>query len=248
MLVEGPQDIEGLQAIGAVVAEAREAMLAAAAPGISTGELDAIAGKILRGHGARSAPQLAYDFPGITCISVNNEAAHGVPSPKKILQSGDVVNVDVSAELDGYWADTGASKAVGDVPERVHELLRATRTAQREAMNAARSGRALRNVAKTVQEHARRAGFTVIRNLCGHGVGRSIHEEPQVPSVVEPGNSLLLKEGMVLAIEPFFSMGGTMAYEADDGWTLCTDDGSLVAQFEHTVIVTKSDPIIVTAS
>lgn len=248
MQIEGPEDVEGLKAIGRIVGLTRDAMLEAVEPGISTGDLDQIARRMFKEHGARSAPQLAYNFPGATCLSVNDEAAHGIPSPSRVLQSGDLINIDVSAELNGYWADCGASAPVGAVDNRSHELLRATRTAQREAMNAARAGRAMRNVARVVQEHARRAGFTVIANLCGHGVGRSIHEEPQVPSVVEQGNSIILKEGMVLAIEPFLSMGGTMAYEADDGWTLCTDDGSLVAQFEHTIIVTKEDPIILTAT
>jgi methionyl aminopeptidase len=247
MTVDGEDDIRGLRLAGRAVADARDAMLRAIRPGVTTAELDAIARDVLRHHGARSAPQLAYGFPGTTCISVNHEAAHGIPSSTRRLRDGDVVNVDVSAELDGYWADTGASAAVGDATPDIRHLLDATREAQHDGMRAARAGRPLRHIGRAVQRCARRNRLRVIANLCGHGVGRSIHEAPSVPGVEDVRDRTVLWEGLVLAIEPFLSPTATLAVEGDDGWTLTTADGSLAAQFEHTVIVTNGVPIVLTA-
>ena len=246
MTIEDEDDLAGLRRVGRAVAEARDAMLAAVTPGISTGELDRIGMDVLRSHGARSAPQLAVGFPGATCISINDEAAHGIPSATRLLCAGDLVNVDVSAELDGYWADTGASVPVGEVTPLATRLLEATRGAQRDAMDAARAGRPMRHLARAVQRRAHRSGFTVIANLCGHGVGGFLHEPPSVPFVDMPRNDTVLWEGLVLAVEPFLSTGGTMAYEGDDGWTLHTDDGSISAQFEHTMVVTNGKPLVLT--
>jgi methionyl aminopeptidase len=247
MTVDNEEDVAGLERAGRAVADARDAMLAALRPGITTGALDEIARDVLRAHGARSAPQLAYDFPGTTCISVNDEAAHGIPSATRVLRSGDLINVDVSAELDGYWADTGASAAVGEASPLQRKLLEATRGAQRDAMTVARAGRPLRHIGRAVQRRANRHGLRVIANLCGHGVGRHIHEKPSVPSIEFPRDQTVLWEGLVLAIEPFLSPSATHAIEGDDGWTLRTADGSLAAQFEHTVIITNGSPIVLTA-
>jgi len=248
MTVDGDEDVAGLQRAGRAVAQARDAMLAAIEPGMTTGALDAIARHVLRAHGARSAPQLAYGFPGTTCISVNHEAAHGIPSATRVLRAGDIVNVDVSAELDGYWADTGASAPVGPASPAVQHLLDATRSAQADAMDAARAGRPLRHIGRAVQRRAHRSGLRVIANLCGHGVGRHIHESPSVPSIEDARDRTVLWEGLVLAIEPFLSPTASSAVEGDDGWTLCTADRSLVAQFEHTVIVTNGPPIVLTTA
>lgn len=247
MTIDGPEDLEGLQRSGAVVAEARDAMLAAVEPGISTGELDAVGRRVLRSHGARSAPRLAYGFPGSTCISVNDEAAHGIPSTTRILNAGDLVNIDVSAELDGYWTDTGASAAVGEVAPLARRLLDATDEAQRAGMAAARAGRPISRVGRAVERCARRRGFNVVENLCGHGVGRSIHEEPSVPGV-ETRDRQTLWEGLVIAVEPFLTTGSTYAVTDDDGWTLRMTDRCLVAQFEHSIVVTDGAPIVLTAS
>lgn len=248
MTVEDEGELEGLRRAGRAVAEARDAMLAAVEPGVTTGELDVIGRDVLRRHGARSAPRLAYGFPGTTCISVNDEAAHGIPSGTRRLRAGDLVNVDVSAELDGFWADTGASAPVGEVTPQARRLLDATRLAQRDAMAAARAGRPLRHVGRAVQRRARRHGFTVVANLSGHGVGRGIHEEPSVPGIEDPLDRTVLWDGLVLAIEPFLSISARYAVEDADGWTLRTNDGSLVAQFEHTVVVTAGEPLVLTAS
>lgn len=247
MTIENADELDGISAAGRVVAHVRDAMLAAIEPGITTGELDDLAGALLREAGARSAPRLAYGFPGSTCISVNDEAAHGVPSGLRPLRPGDVVNVDVSAELDGYWADTGASAAVGAVTGRVAALLDAARLAQGDAMAAAVAGAPLRHLGRAVERRARRHGFTVVADLGGHGIGRSIHEPPHVPSVEDRRDQTILREGMVLAIEPFLAMGATHTVTAADGWTLLTDNGGPAAQFEHTVVVTDGHPLVLTA-
>ena len=248
MTIDDDDDLAGLRRCGRVVADTRDAMLAAVRPGVSTGELDAVGRHMLRSHGARSAPRLAYRFPGSTCISVNDEAAHGVPSTGRILRDGDVVNIDVSAELDGYWTDTGASVGVGTIAPVAERLLASTRLAQQEAMGAARAGGRMSRIGRAVERRARRDGFSIIETLCGHGVGRHIHEDPSVPSIEDRGDPTLLWEGLVIAIEPFLATGATDVVEADDGWTLRTPDGSLAAQFEHTVVVTKGEPIVLTAS
>ncbi len=246
MTADGEEDVAGLRLAGAAVAYARDTALAAIEPGISTGELDAIARDALASHGAVSAPILAYDFPGHTCISVNDAAAHGIPSMERVLVTGDVVNIDVSAELGGYWADTGASAAVGEATPLVERLLKATKLAQADAMALAKAGRPIRLMGRAVQKRAREYGFTVLENLNGHGVGRFIHEPPEVPSVEHRGDRARLVEGMVIAIEPFLSLSATHAVQDDDGWTLRTNDASLVAQFEHTIIVNKGEPTILT--
>lgn len=246
MSIEGPNDLEMLRRIGAIVAKARDAMLEEVRAGVTTAELDEVGRDVLVANGARSAPQLAYNFPGWTCISVNDELAHGIPSKSKVLREGDLVNVDVSAELEGYWADTGASAPVGTVAPKLRQLLWTTREAQAEAMNAARAGEALNRIGAVVERKAKRNGFRVVRTLGGHGVGRHIHEPPHVSNVFEKRDKTVLWEGLVLTIEPFLTTRATDVVEADDGWTLRTPDGSVGAQFEHTFVVTKDRPIILT--
>lgn len=246
MSINDEQDIEGLKRVGAAVAAARDAMGAHVAPGVTTAELDAIGKEVLDRYGARSAPQLAYGFPGVTCISVNDRIAHGIPSQNCVLSAGDLVNIDVSAELDGYWADSGASFPVGMVSVQANELLRATRLALEDGMSQARAGAPIRNIGRAVERRAKQCGFQVIRNLCGHGVGRNIHEAPSIPNTFDRFDRSVLKAGLVITIEPFLTTGATMAIEDADGWTLRSPDGSLGAQFEHTMIVTGGRPIVVT--
>lgn len=246
MTIDGEDELVGLRAAGRAVAEAREAMLAAVAPGVTTGELDAIGRGVLAAHGAHPAPP-TVGFPAATCVSVNDEAAHGIPSPFRALVAGDLVNVDVSAEVEGYWADTGASMAVGTVTPVARRLLDATRHANRDALAAARAGRPLRNIGRAVERRARRHGFSVVANLCGHSTGRDLWEPPSVPGIEDPDDDTVLWEGLVLAIEPFLSTGATYAFEGDDGWTLRTP-GHLSAQFEHTIVVRKGAPLVLTAA
>lgn len=243
MTIDHDDDLIGLRRAGRAVAEARDAMLAAVAPGVTTAELDAVGREVLDAHGARPAPP-TVGFPAATCVSVNDEAAHGIPSGRA-LRDGDLVNVDVSAELDGYWADTGASRAVGTASLRARQLLDAARLANRDGVAAATAGRPLRHIGRAVERRARRHGFSVLRNLCGHGTGRGLWEPPSVPGVEDRRDTTTLWEGLVLAIEPFLTTGAQWAHEADDGWTLRTP-GHLSAQFEHTVVVTNGAAIVLT--
>jgi methionyl aminopeptidase len=246
MTIDSQEELDALIRAGRVVAEARQAMMGAVSPGTTTGELDAVGREVFRHYGARSAPRVTYRFPGTTCISVNDEAAHGVPSLKRQLQDGDLVNLDVSAELDGYYSDTGISVAVGQVSPLATRLLEATRLAQQDAMSAAQPGAQLRDLGRAVEKRARRHGFRVIKNLNGHGIGRGLHEDPSVPSI-DDGQRMKLREGLVLAIEPFLSVSSDHVVDDEDGWTLRTSDGSLVAQFEHSIVVTKDGPLVLTA-
>jgi methionyl aminopeptidase len=246
MTIDKQEDLDGLIRAGRVVAEAREAMIEGVEPGVTTGELDAVGREVFRRHGARSAPRVTYGFPGSTCISVNDEAAHGIPSITRQLRRGDLVNLDVSAELDGYFSDTGISVAVGEVASIATRLLEATRLAQQDAMEAAQPGARLRDIGRAVQRRARRHGFRVIKNLNGHGIGRGLHESPAVPSI-DGGQRMPLHEGLVLAIEPFLSVSSDHVVDDEDGWTLRTSDRSLVAQFEHSIVVTRGGPLVLTA-
>jgi len=222
-------------------------MLDALEPGMTTAELDALGQTALDSHGARSAPRLVYEFPGATCISVNEEAAHGVPGPR-VLARGDVVNVDVSAELDGYFADTGGTRVVPPSSPDKTRLLHATRVALDEAVKQAKAGNRINAIGKAVERVAKAHRFKVIENLAGHGVGRKLHEAPDsIVGYYEPRDTRVLAEGAVIAIEPFLSTKSTIVEEGADGWTLLGAAGNLSAQFEHTVIVTRRGPIVVTA-
>ena len=245
MTIDSDEELAALKRAGRAVADARDTMVASVSPGVTTGELDAVGREILRRHGARSAPRITYNFPGATCISVNNEAAHGVPSLTKRLRSGDTVNIDVSAELDSYFSDTGVTVPVGGVSNLAARLLNATQLAQLDAMEAARAGNTLRDIGRAVQSRARRHGFRVIKNLYGHGIGRGLHEEPSVPSF-DDRQRLALWEGLVLAVEPFLSVSANFVVDGPGGWTLSTEDGSRVAQFEHTMVVTNGEPLVLT--
>ena len=245
MTAKSPADIAALRAIGRIVRAVFERMKRAATAGVTTAELDAIGADELERRGARSAPQLWYRFPGATCISVNEEAAHGIPGARR-LDDGDMVNIDVSAEMNGYVADMGESFVVGTASPEQTKLLAATRRAVDDAIDAMRAGRALNVIGRAVEKVAGETGYKIVRNLGSHGVGRSLHEEPSYVPVYNPLDRRKLTDGMVLTIEPFFTTGRPIVEEANDGWTLMCSPGAMVAQFEHTVIVTKSRPIIVT--
>jgi methionyl aminopeptidase len=246
MTIESQQDIEGLQRVGRIVAQVLQRMLDALEPGMTTAELDALGERWLAEAGARSAPRLAYDFPGATCISINEEAAHGIPGAR-VIRAGDLVNVDVSAELDGYFADTGGTRAVPPVTQVQTRLCHATRTALANAMRHARAGAPLAGIGRAIEQTARAHRFRVIRNLAGHGVGRSLHEEPkEIVGYHEPRDTRVLREGMVIAVEPFLSTRSTEVSEAADGWTLVGAPGNLSAQYEHTMIITRGAPLVVT--
>jgi methionyl aminopeptidase len=246
MTIESQSDIIALQRIGRIVSIVLHRMLDSVEPGMTTAELDAIGARMLAEFGAQSAPQLAYDFPGATCISVNEQAAHGVPGGR-IIKAGDLVNVDVSAELDGYFADTGGTCVVPPGTPVKTKLCHATRLALDEAIKVARAGQPLNRIGGAIERVARTHGLRIIENLGGHGVGRAIHEEPEhILGFHDPRDRRVLKEGMVIAIEPFLSTRSRIVTEADDGWTLVGAPGNLSAQFEHTLIITRGEPIVVT--
>jgi methionyl aminopeptidase len=246
MTVENQADIDGILNTGRVVAQVRDAMLAAVEPGMTTAELDRLGAGLLDSFGARSAPRVTYDFPGATCISINEEAAHGIPGPR-VIQPGDVVNIDVSAELDGYFADTGGTTVVPPTTALKTRLCETTRLALRHALAQVRAGALINRIGQAVERTATAHGFRVIRNLGGHGVGRGLHEQPDgILSFCDTRDTRRLKQGQVLAIEPFLSTRSRYVSEARDGWTLLCDPGNLSAQFEHTVIVTQGAPIIAT--
>lgn len=246
MTIETEDDVVALKRIGRIVSRVLHAMLDAAEPGMTTLELDALGGQLLERHGARSAPRLTYDFPGATCISINEEAAHGVPG-SRVIRAGDVLNVDVSAELDGYFADTGGTRVVPPSNPQKTRLCHATRTALTEAMKQARAGQPINGIGAAIQRTAKTYGFRVIENLGSHGVGRALHEAPEhIPGYFDLTDGRLLEEGMVITIEPFLSTKSRVVTETSDGWTLVGARGNLSAQYEHTMIITRGQPIVVT--
>jgi methionyl aminopeptidase len=247
MTVDTDADLQGLKAAGRVVANCLVHMQRTAEPGMTTRELDAVGAAYLAHHGAISAPIKTYDFPGATCISVNEEVAHGVPGDR-VLHRGDLINVDVSAELNGYIGDTGGSFVLGADPTDVQRrIMDAARRARDEAIETVRAGRELRWIGRTVERVARETGFTVIRNLGSHGVGRRLHEEPSfIPGFEDPKDDRVFHEGMVITVEPFLTNGKSMVREARDRWTLLNRRGTFSAQYEHTLIVTRGAPIITT--
>lgn len=248
MTIGNQADIDGVMQIGRVVAAVRDAMLAAIEPGMTTLELDQLGGGLLEEAGARSAPKVTYEFPGFTCISVNEEAAHGIPG-SRIMSAGDVVNVDVSAELNGYFADTGATMVVPPISHTKARLCHATRVALDNALAEATAGAPINRIGKAIQSVARKHRFKVIRNLAGHGLGRSLHEEPEgILGFYDRNDRRTLRAGQVIAVEPFLSTKSTEVETGDDGWTLIGDTGNLSAQYEHTVIITNGAPMIATLS
>jgi len=246
MIVKNDQDLLGLMEIGRICGQAVQHVATYLEPGITTKQLDEIGEKFLKDHGAESAPITAYKFPGHTCISVNDEAAHGIPG-ERIIQPGDLVNIDVSAVKNGYWGDTGSSFAVPPIAPEKQALLDATREALQIAIRTAKAGVPIYEIGQAVEKFARKKGFAVIEELGGHGVGRHIHEKPSVPFHANRRAKQKLTEGLVITLEPFLTTGARHIRTMPDGWTLKTRDGSLVAQFEHTVVITKDKPILVTA-
>ncbi|WP_277586230.1 type I methionyl aminopeptidase [Psychrobacillus antarcticus] len=246
MIVKTDEELVALKKIGRIVAEIRDVMKAATKPGITTKELDEIGGKLFKEHGAISGPVGEYDFPGYTCISVNEEVAHGMPG-SRVIQDGDIVNIDVSGSLDGYFADTGISFVIGEGYEEKEKLCAVAASAFDRAMLKVKAGSRLNQIGKAVAREAKDNGLHVIMNLTGHGIGKSLHEAPQhVLNYYDAWDPTILKEGMVLAVEPFISEKAEHIVESGDGWTFVTPDKSLVAQIEHTIVVTKGAPILLT--
>ncbi|MDN7243672.1 type I methionyl aminopeptidase [Planococcus sp. N028] len=246
MIATTEKDIEMLKKAGQMVAKIREEMKAATKPGVTTKELDELGGRLFKELGGISGPKSEYDFPGFTCISVNEEVAHGMPG-KRVIQEGDVVNIDVSGSYEGYFSDTGISFVVGEGYPEKEKLCEVALSSFERAMTKVKAGAKLNQIGKAVEREAKDQGLFVIKNLTGHGIGKSLHEAPQhVLNYYDAWETTILKEGMVLAVEPFISQKAEHIIESGDGWTFITPDQSLVAQIEHTVLVTKGEPILLT--
>ena len=247
MSIESTADWEGLRQVADVARLTLNALEARVRPGVTTGELDATAAELFAAHGARSAPALVYGFPGTVLISVNDEIVHGVPGARRIT-AGDIVKLDVTVEKDGYVADAARSVLVQPASVTAHRLVACSRAAFQAALAVARAGVRVNEIGRAVEREVRRRGFSVVDGLSGHGVGRTIHEEPTVPNRYDPFQPDVLTEGLVLTIEPMISAGSSRVVEGPDGWTLRTADGSLSAHHEHTLVITRTDPIVLTGT
>ncbi len=248
MSITSAAELEGMQKISAVVATTLKEMRAYAKPGMSTKALDNYGGGILKDFGAKSAPKLTYGFPGWSCISVNHEMAHGIPSAKKILQEGDLINIDVSAELDGFWGDNGGSFVLGEDLYHHQQLVDASKQILYQAIQHIKGGVRIADIGGLIEQQAKKQGYKVIKNLTGHGIGRSLHEAPhEIANFKDPFNKTRFKTHSVVAIETFIATHSTYANTLNDGWTLIGNKGGYVAQHEHTIIVTDKEPVILTA-
>ncbi|RAS76737.1 type I methionyl aminopeptidase [Priestia endophytica] len=247
MIAKTEEDFNGLKEIGKICGSIRDELVHCAKPGMTTKELDEIAGEMFEKAGAQSAPKGEYDFPGYTCISINEEVAHGIPR-EQTIQEGDLVNIDVSGSKNGYFADTGISIVVGKGEFILQEICDVAKEAFDAGLKKAKPGSKKSALGKSAHNVAKQHGLTVIKNLTGHGIGRSIHEEPEhIFNYYSHEDDEILKDGMVIAFEPFISTFEEEVFQSEDGWTLLTDE-SFVAQYEHTIILTKEGPIITTLS
>lgn len=240
-------EVETIARAGRLVGEVLDLVEERAAPGVSTAELDAAAEELIREcEGATPAFKGLYGFPATLCTSVNEEVVHGIPSRDRVLEEGDLLSVDVGVKLEGFFADAARSFAVGEAGVETERLLRVTRDALRAGIDRARVGGHVGDIGAAIQEVVEEADFSVVRELVGHGVGRSAHEEPQIPNYGEPGRGPRLEEGLVVAIEPMVNAGKRHIRTLDDEWTVVSADGSRSAHFEHTVAVTGGGPRILT--
>lgn len=246
MIVKTQEDLDALKEIGRICALVRDEMAKAVKPGITTLELDLIAKRLFEETGAESAPMGEYDFPGYTCISVNDVVAHGIPSDY-VLKEGDKVNIDVSASKNGFFADTGLTLNIPPVSDKSKKLLEVAKLSLYKSIEKAMPGTMTNNLGRAVFNTAQSHGFTVIKNLTGHGVGKTLHDHPEnIFNYNERRGASLVKEGHVLAIETFISEKDDYVEEYPDGWTLKTPHHNYIYQFEHTVVVTKDGPMILT--
>lgn len=247
MCIKSPADLEKLQIIGSIVRKALDVTAAAVRPGVTTAELDAVGARVLAENGAESSPPKVYNFPGAFCISVNDEAIHGIPGPR-VIRSGDLVKLDLVAEKDGYFADAAVTVCVGEVSTTAAALARCAESAFLQAVKVARAGNRINEIGRVVEKETRRCGFQVMKAFCGHGVGSAIHESPQVLNYHDPKQQAKLTEGLVITIEPIISAGKGKGVLQCDRWTIRTADGSLAAHYEHTLVITKGQPVLVTAA
>ncbi|AIQ12580.1 type I methionyl aminopeptidase [Paenibacillus durus] len=248
MTSDTEQDLEGLKAAGKVVGFTIAEMKKSVKPGMTTLELDKIGAEILKRFGAKSAPRETYDFPGDTCISLNEEVAHGIPGPK-VIRAGDLINIDVSAELNGYYGDAAVSFQLPPYNQKLLRLCASAEETMMSVISHLRAGMRVNEIGRVMEAEARKRGYKVVRNLCSHGIGRTLHDTPhEILPYYNPRETTVLKPNQVITIEPFLSTGAQYVEQQPDGWTLTVPDNSRVAQFEHTIIVTKGRPIILTGA
>jgi len=245
--INGPEELEHMREAGKVVRRVLEAMKQHVRPGVTTAELDEVGAKVMRENDAQSAPALVYKFPGSNCISLNEEAVHGIPSDR-VVRDGDLLKLDVTIEKNGFMADAAETVAVGDISEERRRLLDCAERAFHKAMLVARAGFRVSEIGRVVEREVRRSGFSVIRELGGHGIGRTIHEEPRVPNFPDPQASQILTEGLVITVEPIIAAGSGRTVLGRDGWTICTADRRPAAHYEHTLVITRREPILLTAA
>ncbi|MFZ0638483.1 MAG: type I methionyl aminopeptidase [Candidatus Acidiferrales bacterium] len=247
MSIKSYKELLSLKEVGRIVRLALEAMSAAVRAGITTAELAKIGGKVMRENGARSAPRMVYGFPGDVLISLNDEAVHGIPSDSRKVRVGDLVKLDVTFEKNGYMADAAITVPVEPVSGQARQLVACAESAFHKGMKFARTNHRVNEIGRAVEREVRRSGFQVIRELGGHGIGRTIHEEPSVPNFNDPHARQRLTEGLVLTVEPIIAMGSGKPKDGGDGWTVKTADGSLSAHYEHTIVITDGAPMLLTA-
>ncbi len=246
IVLKSEREIALMRRAGHILADVMDRLRAAVKPGMSTLDVDAEVEAFIVGRVARPAFKGYRGFPATVCISINEEVVHGIPSARRRIKDGDIVGLDLGCIVDGYYADCAFTLAVGEVPPVVRRLLDVTRESLDLAIKECWPGRRLSDVSHAVQAHVEAHGFSVVRAFVGHGIGRALHEDPQVPNFGDPGRGPQLRPGMVLALEPMVTMGGWEVTILDDGWTAVTKDGSLAAHFEHTVAVTDGEPEVLT--
>jgi len=246
ILLKSPRELEHMRAAGRILAEVKALLREIVRAGVSTKEIDDKVEAFILSKGAQSAFKGYRGYPATVCTSINEEVVHGIPSPKRKLKEGDIIGLDLGCIVEGYYADCAISLPVGPVPARVQELLDVTRESLDKAIVQCRPGNRIGDISCAVQEHCEGHGFGVVRAFVGHGIGRSLHEDPQVPNFGEAGRGPALKAGMVLAIEPMVTMGSYEVKVLEDGWTAVTVDGSLAAHFEDTIAITENGPDVLT--
>lgn len=246
MSIDTPEDLAGLRRIGEIVRLTLDALERAVQPGVTTAELDAVALAICEAHGAASAPREVYGFPGTVLLSVNDEIVHGVPG-RRSLAKGDLIALDVTLQKDGYVADAARSVTVGQATELATRLIACAEQAFAAAIAVARAGTKVNVIGREVEREVKRCGFNVVPELCGHGVGRTIHEKPSVPNHFNRWQRDVLTEGLVLTIEPIITAGSPRFKTDSDGWTIRTKDGSWSSHHEHTMVITSGEPLLLTA-
>jgi methionyl aminopeptidase len=246
ILLKSPRELEHMRAAGRILAEVKVLLQKLVRPGISTKEIDAEVEALILSRGSTPAFKGYRGFPATVCTSINEEVVHGIPSPKRKLKAGDIIGLDLGCIVEGYYGDCAVTLPVGAVPARVQELIDVTRESLDKAIVQCRVGNRIGDISHTVQMHCESHGFGVVRSFVGHGIGRALHEEPQVPNFGDAGKGPALKAGMVLAIEPMVTMGSHEVQVLEDGWTAVTTDGSMAAHFEDTIAITEDGPEVLT--